>query len=1414
MSVLTKTIIFFSTIFILLSGCNPTSTTQNKANSLENSSNTNTALIVNPSPTPSNTQSTLSSYPKSIDINSNKSSTVTINLKDAKGKAIVGKSIAIYSNRGSFDIITPTYTSTDSFGRATFNVTSSIPGLATISLIDYQTKRILTDQTSDISFSSNAVSTIYSSVQFSPSMVLDNKIDYSTITVTLKDSNNVSVNGKSIYLSSDRGDSDSFFPLQSVTNINGQATFTVKSNVDGISNISVYDIEGNGVLLSNIATIIFVDTVSEQSSITAVPSSLWADNYNTSTVTVTLKNPIGVGIYLSDKTISLISSRASLDTITPSSATTNNFGQATFTIKSQDSGTSILTVKNSNTGVIYPNFSTSITFTIPNVDFVSSNINSSKSYSDDALSNGTDYFTSTVTLKTLNTSFIKGKSIKLSSNPSAGVTINPNMSTTNTSGSASFTISSTVAGTKTLSVVDSISGSPITSPTLEGTILFAAPTMKATNSSISASSPILANNIDKSTVTVTVKDTRGTNISGKSVSLTTSLGTPTPGSVTTGSDGVATFYILSSTPGQSYPTASADGVNLTTTPITFTTLPVEPTCSYVNVNPSSILASGTPTSTVTVTLKNSLLALMPDQTVSVSSSRGSTYDIIAPLTATTNASGVATFYIQSTTVGNATLTAQTSNNLSISRSTTTNTVAFTLPPTDAINSDVSANPENLVANGTSASTVTVTVKNILGNVLENKDVSLSSAPAIATIIPGTATTDSSGHALFSVTSSTPTTYTLSANVITDSNTAITDTASVTFVYGRYCPVPTTLSEAGQKCIVSNQMYTFLKNANYLHELTVSTPAYSAPSSFISPPHHMLASSSNSEDNVNVNVNVKNSDMVVINKYLKKYPHTNKRVTHLISKILENDKRLNIKSNNLKNNNDKKFSSKILPLPPRKLMDSKYAIKEIRRSLEAMESRKDKVNLYKLLRNSWSDKSSSSYYSSYTSSPFILSDSEVANLSLSEIESLNQKLSTTIAEEYLNQDPSSIHSKRKTGSKAGGGPLGTSCDFNSTHLYPAKMHCLYDAQPQATGAAHGYDLIPGSSNGKEEGDQSLVSHCSFTLKDYLTCVKDQAARGACVAFSLVAAVEAKLFYSTGNNYNLSEQALYHIMKSKWEDASDYPANIPVTDGYVLTDAVEYASGTPFAIPLESQWEYNPSYCIDVLSQASSSYSGYNACSFTAKPGYSKTTQDGYCRSPYIGSDRLGAYYKQYCSPSPSQGLYVCNTNSVNCGYMTYAENTTSGATITSKTTLAFPGNESDMNTNINTVDTALIAGNPVVGAIQLTEDPDNIKSKFMNTINGLVIDPTPDDYLAGSHAILFVAFIPCAQLATKTSVFTRCSAANIAADGLVGGAPRGYFILKNSYSNYSGDAGFYYISDLYIREYMQSFSIIAGATYNP
>ena len=208
------------------------------------------------------------------------------------------------------------------------------------------------------------------------------------------------------------------------------------------------------------------------------------------------------------------------------------------------------------------------------------------------------------------------------------------------------------------------------------------------------------------------------------------------------------------------------------------TTPADAANSTVSASPSSVVADGVTASTVTVTLLDAGSNPAPGKTVTLASSRGAT-DTISAASGPSNASGVVTFSVTSSTPGMPTFTAtDTTDTVTV---TQTASVTFTAnPPASSGQSTVAASPASVPANGSSTSTVTVTLKDSGGAPLAGKTVTLASDRGATDLISAASgVSNASGVVTFTVASLTAGAPVFTATVTTDS-VVLTETATVTF----------------------------------------------------------------------------------------------------------------------------------------------------------------------------------------------------------------------------------------------------------------------------------------------------------------------------------------------------------------------------------------------------------------------------------------------------------------------------------------------------------------------------------------------------------------------------------------------------------------------------------------------------------
>ncbi len=313
---------------------------------------------------------------------------------------------------------------------------------------------------------------------------------------------------------------------------------------------------------------------------------------------------------------------------------------------------------------------------------------------------------------------------------------------------------------------------------------------------VASPTSVQADGVSSATVTVTLKDDAGIAVAGKLITLAKGSGSSTISTVsgTTSAAGVATFTVKNSTvegPITYTATDSTDSITLTqTAQVIFTSVQSLST----TFSPTTVPANGT--STLTILLFNSGNANLTGQGITDTYPAGL---VNAGTPALSNcAPGTASGVVGGNSVGlvNATVPSKGSCSVTVlvrpqSAGTFNNTVtgnagsasaSLTAIPVSAANSTVVASPTSVAADGTSTSTITVTLKDgaTSPNPVASKLVQLTAATGSSTITTVSGTTNALGVATFTVKDAVvegPLTYT--ARDTTD-NLTLTATAQVTF----------------------------------------------------------------------------------------------------------------------------------------------------------------------------------------------------------------------------------------------------------------------------------------------------------------------------------------------------------------------------------------------------------------------------------------------------------------------------------------------------------------------------------------------------------------------------------------------------------------------------------------------------------
>jgi C1A family cysteine protease len=317
-------------------------------------------------------------------------------------------------------------------------------------------------------------------------------------------------------------------------------------------------------------------------------------------------------------------------------------------------------------------------------------------------------------------------------------------------------------------------------------------------------------------------------------------------------------------------------------------------------------------------------------------------------------------------------------------------------------------------------------------------------------------------------------------------------------------------------------------------------------------------------------------------------------------------------------------------------------------------------------------------------------------------------------------------------------------------------------------------VPGTSTQNDapcpKNPTSLYSRFSWTLKDFVTPIRDQGQRGMCWAFTATAAIESRVLVQTGVKLNLSEQFMVNKIKHDY-DEEDYE------DGYRSESALNDLLENNQTLPPESYWAYNTS--------PSRKFDGDET--------------DG--SDAYYGSCDTNTYSGS-CSESAHQSTVRCATfNGRYCGY--YTMTFTSGGVPASNPRLLWDGDEDEFP--LNEIRARLANGQALMASF-------GIRVGFQSPESGFVTD-FRDGYnnskgifksgSKGGHAVLIVGFLDAVSVRFSSSLPDGARVPGFVPDGIAG-----YFIIKNSWGCGVGDGGFYYIPDTYVRRYFTDITALS------
>jgi len=319
--------------------------------------------------------------------------------------------------------------------------------------------------------------------------------------------------------------------------------------------------------------------------------------------------------------------------------------------------------------------------------------------------------------------------------------------------------------------------------------------------------------------------------------------------------------------------------------------------------------------------------------------------------------------------------------------------------------------------------------------------------------------------------------------------------------------------------------------------------------------------------------------------------------------------------------------------------------------------------------------------------------------------------------------------------------------------------LGSARLEASGPVWAAQVVPG--NGRDNdgacAPTNLAGRYWYPLKNFISPMKQQAARGTCWAFTAVGALESRERVQNDSAVDLSEQFLVNKVKEDW-DASDF------TDGYNAERALNAAADRNQRLPTEASWTYNPA-------PRRADPNGSDAAAYA-----------GTCLD-----------YSGTCSPTAHQSRQVCTT--LVFEFCSYATVTYGGAGPAPSRTIQVwsSGQPFDLSRYrmLLAQGHVLMASFPVYKGFMDDVGANGIVSNYAQTRLDAMGNEVAGSY--GGHAVQIVGFLSNQEM-TFAGVTPN-----------IGGG--GYFIVKNSWGCGAGDGGFYYVPADYVSRLFTRLSVL-------
>lgn len=643
-------------------------------------------------------------------------SSVTVTARDSFGNVIPGATVVIAAT-GTGNTVTQPTGATNASGVATGSFVSTVAEVKTLSAT---INGLALANGATVTVNAGAVSAARSLLVAAPDSLVAGE-GASTVTVTARDANDNLIAGATVVLAASGGGNTVTQPV-APTNSSGVATGSVASTLVGDKTVSA-TVNGTPITASALLRVVAGGVSAAQSTVEVADDPVTAGD--STLVTVTARdasgNPVaGAAV--------VIAASGTGNTLTQPAAVTDAGGVAVGRLGSTVAEAKTISATIASTPVTQ---TATTTFVPAAPDLATSGVTVVPS---SIAADGTAA-TVTVTARDAFGNAIAGAAVVIAASGS-GNTVTQPAATTDASGVATGSVSSTVAETKTITATvngDAVNDAP--------TLVVTAAAVSAAQSTVVIAPTGMTAGAAPATITVTARDANGNPVPGLAVTLaaTGSGNTLTQPAAVTDASGVATGSLTSTAVGTKTITSTIDGVPVTqTATLTVSAAAIAASTSTLSVA-SSTIAAGVGSTDVTVTARDGFGNPVAGAAVLLSAT-GDGNTVTQPASVT-NASGVAVGSFSSTVSEAKTLSA-TAGGVAV-----TQTAVVTVVPdaASASRSGIAVSPTTLEA-GVDTATVTVTARDVNGNPVPGVSVTLEAASGGGLeFVQPASTTDASGQ---------------------------------------------------------------------------------------------------------------------------------------------------------------------------------------------------------------------------------------------------------------------------------------------------------------------------------------------------------------------------------------------------------------------------------------------------------------------------------------------------------------------------------------------------------------------------------------------------------------------------------------------------------------------------------------------